>query len=302
MKIAVTGASGLIGSALVPSLRRGGHEVVRLVRRESSAPDEVMWDPGAHRLDPAALADVDAVVHLAGAGVGDRRWTSAYRRTVLRSRVDGTTTLARALAEADPRPRVLLSGSAIGWYGDTADRVVDESTPSGEGFLAEVCRRWEAATAPAEEAGVRVTHLRTGVVLAADGGALAQQLPLFRLGLGGRLGSGRQWVSWISLPDQVWAMEFLLTAGVAGPVNLVAPEPVTNAEFTRALGRALHRPTLLRVPGLPLRLALGEFADEAVLAGQRVAPRALAEADFTPLHPSLPEALDAVLHAERAGA
>ena len=302
MKIAVTGASGLIGSALVPSLRRGGHEVVRLVRRGSSAPDEVMWDPGAHRLDPAALADVDAVVHLAGAGVGDRRWTSSYRRTVLRSRVDGTTTVARALAEADPRPRVLLSGSAIGWYGDTGDRVVDESSPSGEGFLAEVCRQWEGATAPAEQAGVRVAHLRTGVVMAAHGGALAQQLPLFRLGLGGRLGSGRQWVSWISLPDQVRAMEFLLTADVAGPVNLVAPEPVTNAELTRTLGQALHRPAVLPVPGLALRLALGEFAEEAVLAGQRVVPRVLAEAGFTPLHPDLPQALDAVLHADRDAA
>ncbi len=296
MKIAVTGASGLIGSALVPSLRASGHDVVRLVRRSTDAADEITWDPGAHRLDPTALRDVDAVVHLAGAGVGDRRWTASYRRTVLRSRVDGTTTIARALAAAEARPRMLLSSSAIGFYGDTDGREVDESAPSGGGFLAEVCRRWEAATAQAEQAHVRVAHLRTGVVLARQGGALAKQLPLFRLGLGGQLGSGRQYVSWISLPDQVTAVQHLLTTDVRGAVNLVAPEAITNREFTRALGQAVHRPAVLRVPGLPLRLALGEFADEAVLAGQRVVPRVLQSTGFRFEHPRLPEALEAVLH------
>ena len=296
MKIAVTGASGLIGSALVPSLRAEGHDVVRLVRRSTHAADEITWDPGAHRLDPASLRHVDAVVHLAGAGVGDRRWTSSYRRTVLRSRVDGTTTIAQALASAEPRPRVLLSGSAIGFYGDTDGREVDESAPSGAGFLAEVCRRWEAATAQAEQADVRVVHLRTGVVLDREGGALAKQLPVFRLGLGGQLGSGRQYVSWIGLTDQVAAMRHLLTADVRGAVNLVAPEPVTNRDFARALGRALHRPALMRVPGLPLRLALGDFAEEAVLAGQRVVPRVLQSSGFRFQHPRLPEALEAALH------
>ena len=297
MKIAVTGASGLIGAALLPALRGEGHEVVRLVRRTAHAVDEVTWDPAAGRLDPQALADVDAVVHLAGAGVGDRRWTSSYRALVRDSRVDGTTTVARALAAAPRRPRVLLSGSAVGFYGDTGDRAVDESAPSGDGFLAEVCRAWEASTAPAEEAGVRVAHLRTGVVLSRDGGALAKQLPVFRAGLGGQLGHGRQYVSWISVHDQVAAIRYLLTADdVRGPVNLTAPEPATNRDFGRALGAALRRPALARVPGVALRVALGGFAEEAVLAGQRVLPAVLQRAGYRFRHPGLPAALDAVLH------
>lgn len=301
MKVVVSGANGFLGSALVPVLQQNGHEVVRLVRRAARRVDEVRWDPASRSLDPSALAGADAVVHLAGAGVGDRRWTRSYRETVLRSRVDGTGTIAEAMARAPQKPPVLLSASAIGFYGDTGDRAVDERSPSGDGFLAEVCRQWEAATRPAEEAGVRVAHLRTGVVLARHGGALAKQLPVFRLGLGGRLGSGRQWVSWVSLADELAAIIYLLGNDVAGPVNLVGPEPVTNKEFGQTLGRLLHRPAVLWVPGLPLRLALGDFAREAVLAGQRVLPGVLTEAGFRFEHPSLPAALDAALHGPRPG-
>lgn len=293
MKIGITGASGLIGTALTRRLRRDGSEVVRFVRRSPQAPEERGWT--GRELDPSSVADLDAVVHLAGAGVGDKRWTAERKQVVLASRVDGTTAVARALAQAQG-PRVLLSASAVGYYGDTGDQVVDESAPSGRGFLAEVCRQWEAATAPAEQAGVRVVHLRTGIVLSSAGGALALQLPLFRLGLGAPLGSGRQFVPWITLDDEVRAITHLLTADVHGAANLVAPHPVTNREFTRALGRALHRPTLpVPVPGVALRLALGEFATEGVLIGQRPAPAALTRSGFAFDHPQLEEGLRAVL-------
>lgn len=292
MRIAVSGASGLIGSALVPALRRDGHTVVRLVRRDSHGDDEVRWDPAAHRLDPTALSGVDAVVNLSGAGIGDRRWTSAYRRTLEGSRIDSTATLAEAVARAEPRPGALLSASAIGWYGDTGDRTVDEHSPSGEGFLAGLCRRWEEATRPASQAGVRVVHLRTGLVLAAGGGTLGRLVPLFRLGLGGRLGSGRQYWSWISLADEIRAIVHLLgDEAVAGPVNLTGPEPVTNAEFTRVLARVLRRPAMVPVPAFALRLAVGEFADEGVLIGQRALPRVLQERGFTFTHPTVEAAL-----------
>jgi uncharacterized protein len=296
MKIAITGASGLIGSALIPALRRDGHEVLRFVRRAAHAVDELPWDPSAHSLDPALLSDVDAVVHLAGAGVGDKRWTSRYKKVVLDSRRDGTTTIARAMAAAEPRPRVLLSASGIGYYGDTGSTVVDEGSPQGGGFLAEVCRVWEASTAPAEAAGIRVAHMRTAVVLARSGGALAKQLPIWRLGLGGKLGSGRQYLSWISLTDQIDAVRFLLEADVSGPVNLAGPEPVTNQEFGKALGRALGRPSVMWVPGPAMRIGLGEFASEGVLIGQRVAPRVLTEAGFQFSHRTLDEALKAELN------
>ena len=210
MKIGITGASGLIGSPLVSSLRQDGHDVVRFVRGRADAPDERAWDPGSRRLEPEALADLDAVIHLAGAGVADRRWTEDYKKTVLDSRVDGTTAVAQAMAAAQgastPGPRVLLSASAIGWYGDTGDRLTDETGPTGQGFLADVCRQWEAATAPAEAAGIRVAHLRTGIVLTSTGGALAKQLPIFKVGGGAPLGSGRQWTSWISLRDEIAAI------------------------------------------------------------------------------------------------
>ena len=280
MRIGVTGASGFLGGALVPALRADGHDVVRFVRGTPSGQDERPWDPGARRLDPAHLADLDAVVHLAGAGVADKRWTTPRKQVVLASRVDGTTAVAQAMAAAKG-PAVLLSASAIGWYGDTGDRVTDETGPTGQGFLAEVCRQWEAATAPAEAAGIRVAHLRTGIVLSGKGGALVPQLRVFRLGLGAPLGSGRQWVSWISLRDEIAAIRHLLTADVAGPVNLVGPAPVTNRVFTKALGRAVHRPTLpVGVPGVALRALLGPFADEGVLIGQRLVPAVLERSGF----------------------
>ncbi len=303
MKIAVTGASGLIGSALVPALRADGHGVIRLVRREPRAADEVRWDPVGEDppggVDTARLAGVDAVVTLAGAGVGDRRWTAAYKREIRDSRVRGTATISAAVARLDPPPKVLLAGSAIGWYGDTGAATVDESAPPGSGFLPMVCREWEAATRPAEEAGIRTVHLRTGIVLSRHGGFLGRQLPIFRLGLGGRLGHGQQYMSFISRADEVRAIRFLLTADdVRGPVNLTAPEPVTNAEFVRALGAALHRPTPVRVPAWALRLALGEFTEEA-LGSQRVLPRRLLEAGFVFAHPRVTDAIRAALAEDR---
>jgi uncharacterized protein len=298
MKVAVTGSSGLIGSALVPVLQADGHEVLRLVRRTPRTADEHRWDPPHRRIDPALLLDVDAVVNLAGVGIGDRRWTRRYRQEVLASRVDSTATISHGLAEAvaaDPdRPRVLLSGSAVGFYGDTGARPVDERDPAGAGFLADVCRQWEDATAPARDAGVRVAQLRTGLVLA-RGGLMSRIRPLFQAGLGGRLGSGRQYWPWISLADEVGAIRFLLTSELSGPVDLTGPTPVTNAEFTAVLARLLHRPAVLPVPPVALRLALGDFAQEGVLAGQRALPTALTEAGFRHTHPDLESALRAAL-------
>lgn len=295
LRIALTGASGLIGSGLAARLRAAGHQVLTLVRRAPRSPSEVGWDPAAGTLDATALAGVQAVVHLAGAGIGDKRWTPAYRQLVLDSRVSGTRLLAGALAGLDAPPRVLLSGSAVGFYGDTGDQPVDESSPAGTGFLAQVCQQWEAATAPAEQAGIRVCHLRTGIVLSAAGGALAKQLPLFRAGLGGRLGSGRQYLSWVALDDELAAIEFLLTARVTGPVNLTAPNPVPQQDFARLLGRAVHRPAPWPIPAAALRLALGEFATEGVLAGQRVLPAALTSAGYRFALPDLAGALQAAL-------
>ncbi|MEU6037254.1 TIGR01777 family oxidoreductase [Actinomadura sp. NPDC047616] len=287
MKVAVTGASGMIGTALVRSLEADRHQVLRLVRREPAGPREVRWEPGG-TADIEALAGVDAVVHLAGAGIGDRRWSAAYKREIRESRVHGTRTVAEAVARL--RPRVLVCGTAIGFYGDTGDREVDETAPVGGGFLAGVVRDWEAAAAPAREAGVRVAFARTGVVLG-RGGLVGRMLPLFRLGLGGRLGDGRQWMSWISLDDEVAGLRFLLDGDLEGPVNLTGPRPVTNAEFTRALARAVGRPAVLAVPKTALRLALGEFADEGALVSQRVLPRRLEEAGFVFEHADVTAAL-----------
>ncbi|MGY1840441.1 MULTISPECIES: TIGR01777 family oxidoreductase [unclassified Modestobacter] len=298
MKVAVTGSSGLIGTALVPALQADGHEVLRLVRRTPRTADEHRWDPGHRQIAATVLSDVDAVVNLAGVGVGDRRWSEGHKQRVLRSRVDSTTTVSQALADAaaaDPdRPRVLLSGSAVGFYGDTGDRVVDESAPAGTDFLARVCVAWEGATAPAADAGIRVATLRTGLVLG-RGGLLGRMLPLFRVGLGGRLGSGRQYQPWISLRDEVDAIRFLLTTDVSGPVNLTGPAPVTNAEFTAALGRAVHRPAVLPVPAPALHLVLGEFAEVGVLAGQRAVPAVLQAAGFRHAHTDVDAALAAAL-------
>jgi uncharacterized protein (TIGR01777 family) len=294
LRVAVTGASGLIGSALVDHLRGDGHDIVRFVRRTPAAPDERTWNPSARTLDPGLLDDVDAVVHLAGTGVADKRWTTSYKETILRSRVDGTTTIAQAIAESG-QPKVLLSASAVGWYGDTGDRITDETGPTGEGFLAEVCRQWESSTRPAEGT-VRVAHLRTGYVLAKDALGLKKQLRVARLGLGAPLGSGRQWMSWITLYDEVRAITHLLTTDVEGPVNLVAPAPVTNKDLTKAINRAVHRPTFpMPVPGFALKAALGPFAAEGVLIGQRLVPAVLQRSGFDFAHPDLAAALASVI-------
>ncbi|MFD5544094.1 TIGR01777 family oxidoreductase, partial [Streptomyces sp. NPDC127079] len=248
-RIAVAGASGLIGSALVRSLRADGHEVVRLVRRAAHGPDEVCWDPGGQYVDTAGLAGCAAVVNLAGAGIGDRRWTAAYKREIRDSRVLGTAALARAVAELAEPPRVFVSGSAVGVYGDTGDRVVTEDAPPGDGFLPSLCVEWEAAADPARQAGVRTVFTRTGLVVARGGGAWGRLFPLFRAGLGGRLGDGRQYWSYIALHDEVAAIRFLMeTEGLSGPFNLTAPHPLTNREITAAMARVLNRPALFPVP------------------------------------------------------
>lgn len=291
MKVAVTGASGLIGSALVPALRARGHDVVRLVRRAPSAPDEVRWDPAAGTVDLAGLQGADAVVHLAGAGVGDKRWTDAYKKEIRDSRVQGTTTIATAMAALDPRPRVLVCGSAIGYYGDTGDRAVTEESPQGGGFLADVVADWEAAARPAVDAGIRVPFARTGLVVSSQGGAWKRLLPIFRLGLGGKVGSGRQYWSFISLRDEVAALTALLEdERYRGPVNLTTPHPVTNAEVTAAMGRVLGRPTVLPVPAFAIKAALGEFSQD-VLGSQRVLPTVLERDGFSWSDPTIDQAI-----------
>lgn len=296
MDIAVTGASGLIGTALVRELRTQGHGVRRLVRRAPAAADEVRWDPAAGTIDAVALSGIDGAVHLAGEGIAEHRWSDAQKARILDSRVQGTRLLAETMANLEPRPSVLLSGSAVGWYGDRGDEVLTESSTAGDGFLADVCRQWEAAAEPAAQAGIRVVPLRTGIVLAADGGAMAKMLPLFKLGVGGRIGKGRQWWPWIAIDDAVGAMVHLLTADVSGPVNLTAPEPATNATFTRALGRALGRPTLLPIPLLGPAVLLGRELATALLGDSlRVIPDRLIESGFSFQHPDLDEALTSML-------
>jgi uncharacterized protein (TIGR01777 family) len=297
MKVAVTGASGLVGRALVRSLRGDGHEVVRLVRREPAAEDEARWDPfGA--IDAKALEASDAVVHLAGAGIGDHRWTGPYKRQIRDSRVLGTCNLAETLAGLAAPPRVLVCASGMNVYGDTGDHETDETTapaPPGAGFLSDLARDWEAVAAPAADAGIRVVHLRSGHVLAADGGLLGKLIPLFKSGLGGRLGSGRQWMSWITLDDHVAAVRLLIDGDLAGPVNLTSPHPVTNADFTQALATALARPAVLTVPPFALRLALGGLADEGALISLRIVPGRLTAAGFAFRHPELAPALASIL-------
>ncbi len=289
--VAITGASGLIGAALTASLRGDGVEVRRLVRRQPRDSGEIQWQPGTE-LDPGRLEGVTAVVHLAGAGVGDHRWTTAYKREIRESRVQGTDTIARAVAAMPTPPHVLVSASAIGFYGDTGDRAVDESDTAGSGFLAEVVRQWEAAAQPARAAGVRVVHPRTGLVCSSKGGTWARLLPLFRAGIGGRLGNGRQYWSWISLRDEVAALRYLMDGALEGPVNLTAPHPETNAAVTKAMGQVLHRPAALPVPAFALKLVLGEFSGE-VLASTRVLPTRLSEAGFTWQDPAIDDAIRA---------
>ncbi|MEU2662325.1 TIGR01777 family oxidoreductase [Micromonospora sp. NBC_01740] len=299
MRILMAGASGFLGTRLVDRLTAEGHQVTRLVRRPPRTADERQWNPSAAQLDPAVVAEADAVVNLAGAGVGDKRWNDGYRQLIRSSRVDTTTTLAITIAglpEAD-RPRTLLNSSAVGWYGNTGDRAVEEDAPAGEGFLADVCRVWEAATRPAEDAGVRVVRLRIGLPLHRDGGLLKPQLLPFRLGIAGRLGSGRQWLPWISMADWLDAARFVLDRDdLVGPVNLVGPAPVTNAEFTRELARQLRRPAIVPIPALALKVVLGGFAHEA-LTSTRVLPGVLTGAGFTYRHPTLAAALHAALTA-----
>ncbi len=278
MEVVLAGASGLIGGALRDALRADGHRVKQLVRHETSAADTDSWDPAAGLVDPDFLAGADAVVCLSGVGVGSKRWTEDYKRQILQSRVDTVGTLARSLAEYGG-PRVLVCASAVGYYGDTGDRIVEEGTPSGSTFLADVCRQWEAAADPARAAGVRVVHLRTGLVLAGDSDLMKRLKPLVQLGVAGKLGNGRQYFPWITLLDEIRAITFVTTHDVSGPVNLTAPAPVTNAEFTKTIGRVLHRPTVLPAPAFGVRVVLGEFAGE-VLGGQRAVPAALTAAGF----------------------
>ena len=288
-RVAITGASGLIGGALSAFLRARGDNVVRLVRRQPRTPDEVGWDPASRRLDPGDLSGLTAVVHLAGAGVGDHRWTPAYKQEILASRVNGTATIATALADLG-EPIALVSGSAIGAYGDRGEQILTEDSATGAGFLAEVVRAWEGATVPAREAGLRVVHARTGLVLTPAGGAMKRILPMARLGLGGPLGTGREYWSWITLPDELRALAHLLDNDLAGPVNLVSPQPLRQAEVMKALGAQLGRPAILPAPALALKLALGEFASD-ILASTRILPSVLTASGFVFEHDTIQRAV-----------
>ncbi|MCV7221412.1 TIGR01777 family oxidoreductase [Mycolicibacterium elephantis] len=288
--IAIAGSSGLIGTALVYALRATDHRVVRIVRRAPSNADEVFWNPDTGEFDPGALAGVDAVVNLCGVSLGAKRWSGAFKQSLRDSRIGPTEVLAARVAAAGVP--TLINASAVGYYGDTGSRITDESAPSGTGFLAQLCRDWEAATEPAAESGARVVLARSGLVLAPSGGILGQLKPLFSLGLGARLGDGRQYMPWISIEDEVRALMFAINnRQLSGPINVTGPAPVTNAEFTAALGRALNRPTPLMVPGFAARALLGEFADEGLLCGQRAIPAALENAGFQFHHNTIGEAL-----------
>jgi uncharacterized protein (TIGR01777 family) len=297
MDVVVSGASGFIGSALVESLRGDGHRVRILRRGHITAGDEIGWDPEAGRIDAPALEGVDAVVHLAGEGIGEQRWTDEQKRKIRESRVRGTAALAAAVASRERKPRVFVSASAIGYYGDRGDEILTEDSAPGDDFLAEVCRAWEAETATAAEAGVRTVNTRTGIVLALHGGALQRMLLPFRLGLGGRQGSGKQWMSWITLADHVAALRHVIDHDtVRGPVNFTAPNPVTNAEFASTLGRALHRPTVFPTPMFALKLRYGdELVDSLLLVSQRVVPRKLEASSFVFGAPTLERAFDLLL-------
>ena len=290
--IAISGSSGLIGRALLARLRLNGKRVRRLVRApDPESPDDIAWDPMRGSLDPRQLEGAEAVIHLAGEPIA-QRWTGARRTAIRESRVRGTELLARTIAALDRKPNALLSGSAVGYYGDTGDDALDEESAPGTDFLAGVAREWEAATDAARSADVRVVLLRTGIVLSPHGGALERLLPPFRLGVGGPIGNGRQWMSWIALEDHLRAMEHALaTVGLHGPVNLVAPNPVTNAEFAATLGRVLGRPAIVPVPAFALELLYGEMARSTILAGQRVLPKKLLRSGFHFAHPALEEAL-----------
>jgi uncharacterized protein (TIGR01777 family) len=295
MKIVVSGASGLIGTQLVAKLSSNGHEVVRLVRRSSKA-GEIQWNPKSGTLDAAALEGTDAVIHLSGAGIGDKRWTDGYRKEILDSRTATTALLANTMASLSRKPSVFLSGSAIGIYGARNDEQLTEVSTHGTGFLAEVCEQWEAAAKPAVDAGIRTVYLRTGIVLSPKGGALKKLLPLFKLGVGGKFGNGKQWQSWISIDDEIGAIEHLLTANVSGAVNLTAPNPVTNAEFTKVLASVLKRPAIVPVPTFAPKILLGgELADALLFTGQRVIPAALNASGYNFKHTTLESAFRSLL-------
>ena len=295
MKIVISGASGLIGTQLVTTLKLSGHEVVQLVRR-SAAAGQIMWDPKSGKLDPASLEGCDAVIHLSGAGIGDKRWSDAYRKEILDSRTATTLLLANTIASLQRKPSVFLSGSAIGIYGARGDEQLTETSAHGTGFLADVCEQWEAAAKPAIDAGVRTVFLRTGIVLSPKGGALKKLLPLFRLGVGGKFGNGKQWQSWISMDDEVASIIHLLTTNVSGAVNLTAPQPVTNAEFTKVLARVVKRPAIVPVPTFAPKILLGgELADALLFTGQRVMPQALTASGYVFKHSTLESALRSLL-------
>ncbi|WP_156721939.1 TIGR01777 family oxidoreductase [Streptomyces apocyni] len=295
-RIAIAGASGLIGTALTRSLEADGHEVLRLVRRAARAEREVEWQPKRGEVDTAKLVGCTAVVNLAGAGIGDHRWTDAYKRELRDSRVLGTATLAEAIASLDQPPEVFLCGSAVGYYGDTGERAVDEDAPAGDGFLPSLCVEWEEAAGAAAEAGVRTVFARSGMVVAREGGAWGRMFPLFKAGLGGRLGNGRQYWSFVALHDEVAALRHLLASEtLAGPFNVTVPNPVTNREVTAAMGRALHRPTLLPAPAPALRVVLGEMASET-LRSTRVLPTRLLDSGFRFAFPTIDDAIGAALN------
>ena len=294
--IAITGASGLIGTALSAHLTTRGDRVLSFTRSGGSGPNTIAWNPVTGSIDAEKLRGVDAVVHLAGAGIGDKRWTDAYKREILESRTKSTSLLASTMAGLDDGPKVLLSGSAIGYYGESLTAEFTEESPAGSGFLAEVCVLWEAATESASKAGIRVAHLRTGIVLSPKGGALKKLLPLFKVGAGGRMGSGRQWQSWISIDDEVAAIDHLLSARVSGAVNLTAPNPVTQVDFTKTLARVLRRPSLLPVPSFGPKLLLGgELADALLFTGQKVLPTVLQKSGYSFRHADLESALRSLL-------
>ena len=295
MKIVVSGASGLIGTQLVAKLSGSGHEVIRLVRRSPKS-GEIQWNPKSGILDAAALEGADAVIHLSGAGIGDKRWTAGYRKEILDSRTTTTALLATTMASLSRKPSVFLSGSAIGIYGARNDEQLTEVSTHGTGFLADVCEQWEAAAKPAVDAGIRTVYLRTGIVLTPKGGALKKLLPLFKLGVGGKFGNGKQWQSWISIDDEIGAIEHLLTANVSGAVNLTAPNPVTNAEFTKVLASVLKRPAIVPVPTFAPKILLGgELADALLFTGQRVIPAALNASGYTFKHNTLESAFRSLL-------
>jgi uncharacterized protein len=304
MDVLVTGSSGLIGSALLPALVEAGHRPIRALRTERvpHGVEGIAWDPDAGVLDRASLEGIGGVVHLAGAGIGDARWTDERKRLVLESRTKPTHVLAEALAGLQQPPRVFVSGSAVGYYGNRGDEELTEGSAAGDDFLADVCTQWEAAAAPAADAGIRLVTIRTGIVLARHGGVLKRLLTPFRLGIGGRTGSGKQWMSWISLADEVAAiLHALLTESLQGPVNLTAPNPVTNAAFTKTLGAVLHRPARLPTPIAPLKAVYGaELVQHLLLAGQRVLPARLAASGYSFATPTLDAALRSILDRDAA--